>query len=172
MWCKEAALVGFRGFIFHSSTVLAATHGCLPGTVLSCGHSAGVALWLVPGEPAGRWRHQVGAETMRTQRDELSLETAPWDTGARHSTQIFLLMLCSGLSGKQMQKVPESQPPAGGPRTSLRLQSCCLSQASCLMSGCSELELYSGPSQGARPWDFLFSLADVDEMMPYRIQAT
>ena len=78
----------------------------------------------MPEEPAGRWRHQVGAEMTRMQRNELSLETAPQDTGAMCCTQIFLLMLFSGLSGeKKMQKVPQSQPPAGGLRTSFRLPS-------------------------------------------------
>lgn len=65
----------------------------------SCGHRA--SEWLVPEEPAGRWRHQVGAEMTRMQRNELSLETAPQDTGAMCCTQIFLLMLFSGLSGEK-----------------------------------------------------------------------
>lgn len=89
----------FPWFIFHSSVCLTTTAAFQAPCFILRTQRKGVALWLVPGEPAGRWRHQVGAEMMRTPRDELSLETAPRDTGARRSTQIFLLMFCSGLSG-------------------------------------------------------------------------
>lgn len=72
-----------------------------------------VALRLVSEEPAVRWRHQVGAEMMRMQRNELNLEAAPRDTGASRSTQIFFLTWCSGLSGDQNAEGPSEQE---GPR--------------------------------------------------------
>lgn len=88
-------------------------HGCLPGTVLRPADTERVALRLVSEEPAVRWRHQVGAETTRMQRNELSLEAAPRDTGASRSTQIFFLTLFSDLSGEQNAEGPSEQE---GPR--------------------------------------------------------